>query len=139
MTLTKKSAPATGTHPPVAQMVKAALKDLKNSKGVSLCAIKQYIVSNYKADIGKLAPFIRRYLRKAVAYGILLQVNGTGTSGLFCFNRAHASIPAIQIPQKAETPHRRKSPKAPIPSAPKKVKTPPIPTIRLWGPIQFSL
>ena len=137
MTSTKKSAAATGTHPPVAEMVKAALKDLRNSKGVSLCAIKQYIVANYKADIGKLAPFIRRYLRKGVGSGILLQVNGTGTSGLFCFNPAHK--PAIQMPQKAETPHRSKTPKAPIPSAPKKAKTPPVATIRLWGPISFSL
>ena len=47
-------------HPPVASMVNAAITNLKDHKGSSLAAIKKYIAANYKVDVAKLAPFIRR-------------------------------------------------------------------------------
>ena len=88
------------------------------------------------ADIGKLAHFIRRYLKKAVVSGIVLQVTGTGARGSFRLNTT--SKPGSPT-QKAKTPQRSKTPKALIPSAPKKVKSPLVPTFRLWRPIAFSL
>lgn len=64
-------------HPPVSQMVPAAIKALKERKGSSLAAIKKYITANYKADGAKLAPFIRRYLKKEVESGKLNQIKGS--------------------------------------------------------------
>ena len=80
-----KTAP---THPPVASMVTAAIKTLKDRKGSSLAAIKKYISANYKCDVAKLAPFIRKFLKKAVADGKLTQVKGTGAAGSFKVNGA---------------------------------------------------
>lgn len=68
----------------VADMVNKAIKCLKNRKGSSLYAIKKYLVSNYQSiDLKRLTPFIRRYLRRAVANGILLQKKGKGARGSF--------------------------------------------------------
>merc|ERR1711884_307521 len=70
-------------HPPVATMVNAAIAALKDRKGSSLAAIKKYIQATYKVDVVKLAPFVRRYLKKAVVDGKLSQVKGSGASGSF--------------------------------------------------------
>ena len=51
------------THPPTAAMVMAAVKALKDAKGSSLPAIKKYIAANYKVDIVKLSPFVRKALK----------------------------------------------------------------------------
>ena len=134
MTSTKKTRPT--THPSVARMVKAALKDLSSRAGVSLFAIKKYITANYVTDMGRLAHFIRSYLKKAVVTGILLRVTGTGARGSFRLNSTYK--PAVPT-QKAKTPQRSKTPKAPIPSAPKKAKTPPVSSHKLWRPIPFTL
>ncbi|KAG8291291.1 hypothetical protein J6590_063924 [Homalodisca vitripennis] len=56
-------------HPPTSDMVNAAIKSLKERGGSSLQAIKKYIAANYKVDAEKLAPFIRKYLKSAVASG----------------------------------------------------------------------
>ena len=55
-----KVAPA---HPPVAEMVTAAITALKDRKGSSLAAIKKYVAGNYKVDMDRIAPFIRRSWR----------------------------------------------------------------------------
>ena len=44
-------------------MVMAAVKALKDAKGSSLPAIKKYIAANYKVDIVKLSPFVRKALK----------------------------------------------------------------------------
>ncbi len=105
-------------HPPVAQMVNAAIKNLKDRKGSSLAAIKKYISANYKADASKLAPFIRRYLKKAVETGKLSQVKGTGASGSF-------RLPKVEKKEKkVKKPAAKKVKKAKKPAAAKKAKTP---------------
>merc|ERR1719232_1629419 len=58
-----KAAPA---HPPTSAMIAAAIKALKERNGSSLQAIKKYIAANYKCDVVKLAPFIRKALKKGV-------------------------------------------------------------------------
>jgi len=68
----KKSAKKTD-HPSTAAMVVAAITALKDRKGSSLAAIKKYIGANYKVNVAKLAPFVRRFLKKAVADGNLAQ------------------------------------------------------------------
>lgn len=70
-------------HPPTSDMVNAAIKNLKERGGSSLQAIKKYIAANYKVDAEKLAPFIRKYLKSAVASGALTQPKGKGASGSF--------------------------------------------------------
>ena len=128
-----KKAVAPAAHPPVAQMVNSAIRNLKDRKGSSLAAIKKYISANYKADASKLAPFIRRYLKKAVETGKLSQVKGTGASGSFRLNKAEkvekkVKKPAakkakkVKTPKKAAKPKKAKTPKKA--AKPKKAKTP---------------
>ena len=114
--VTKPAVPA--AHPPVAQMVNAAIRALKDRKGSSLAAIKKYISVNYKADGQKLAPFIRRYLKKAVETGKLAQVKGTGASGSFRINKAEKTEKTAKPAKKPTAAKKAKKPAA------KKVKTP---------------
>ncbi len=131
-------------HPSTAAMVNAAIKNLKERKGSSLAAIKKYIAANYKVDVNKLAPFIRRYLKKAVEAGKLTQTKGSGASGSFKIGKATEEKPkkvkktpkkaakkpaAKKSPKKAKKPaakkeKKAKKPKAAKPKKPKAKKTP---------------
>lgn len=71
------------THPPVNEMVVAALNTLKERHGTSLQAVKKYIGANYQCDVAKLSTFIRKSLKSGVANGNLVQTKGTGASGSF--------------------------------------------------------
>ena len=112
------------SHPPVAQMVNSAIRSLKDRKGSSLIAIKKYIGANYKADAAKLAPFIRRYLKKAVTDGKLSQAKGTGASGSFKLPSVEKK-PAMKKVKKPKSPKKSaKKPAKKSPAKPKKAKTP---------------
>ncbi len=74
---------ASPSHPPAAEMVQAAINAMGYRQGSSLQAIKNYVAANYKVDMARTAPFIRRYLRSAVKKGELQQPKGTGASGRF--------------------------------------------------------
>merc|ERR1712026_434008 len=80
---TPKKAPAAKkpkakpTHPPTSAMIAAAIKALKERNGSSLQAIKKYIAANYKCDVVKLAPFIRKALKKGVTDKKLVQVKAS--------------------------------------------------------------
>jgi len=104
----KKPAAKKAEHPPVASMVTVAIQELKDRKGSSLAAIKKHIAANNKVDVAKLAPFIKKFLKKAVADGKLLQVKGSGASGSF----------KLAKPVKVEKPKKVKA------AAPKKKATP---------------
>ena len=106
-------------HPPVASMVNAAITSLKDRKGSSLAAIKKYLASTYKVDTVKLAPFIRRYLKKAVADGKLNQVKGSGASGSFKIAKTAAEDKPKKV-TKAKKPAVAKKPAATKKSATKK-------------------
>ncbi|XP_018347983.1 PREDICTED: late histone H1-like [Trachymyrmex septentrionalis] len=71
------------SRPPTSEMVTAAIKELKDRKGSSFQAIKKYIVSTYKVDGEKVAPFIKRYLKSAVTAGAVVQTKGKGATGSF--------------------------------------------------------
>ncbi|KYN09705.1 PREDICTED: late histone H1-like [Trachymyrmex cornetzi] len=73
----------TSARPPTSEMVTAAIKQLKDRKGSSFQAIKKYIVSTYKVDGEKVAPFIKRYLKSAVTAGAVVQTKGKGATGSF--------------------------------------------------------
>merc|ERR1712156_1126087 len=64
-------------HPPSSAMVKASIKALADKKGSSLAAIKKYVAANYKVDIVKIAPHIRKALKKGVEAKTLIQVKGS--------------------------------------------------------------
>nr|XP_045585848.1 histone H1A, sperm-like [Procambarus clarkii] len=88
-------------HPKTSQMVLAAVAALKDRKGSSLQAIKKYVVANNKVEAAKIAIYIRRFLKKAVADGILVQTKGSGASG--SFKLAVAEKRAVLTPKKATT------------------------------------
>ncbi|XP_065078022.1 histone H1A, sperm-like [Ochlerotatus camptorhynchus] len=79
----EKKTKALATHPPVNEMVVAALKTLKERHGTSLQAVKKYIGANYQCDVAKLSTFIKKSLKSGVANGKLVQTKGTGASGSF--------------------------------------------------------
>jgi hypothetical protein len=71
-----KKSRAKPVHPRTSEMVGNAIKSLKERGGSSLQAIKMYITANYKVDAEKLSPFIKKYLKTAVASGELVQTKG---------------------------------------------------------------
>lgn len=115
------------SHPPTSDMVNAAIKNLKERGGSSLQAIKKYISANYKVDAEKLAPFIRKYLKSAVASGTLTQPKGKGASGSFKLSvKGETKAPAKKATAAAKKPAKPKGEKKPkaAGSAVKKAKKP---------------
>ncbi|XP_029344422.1 histone H1.1-like [Acyrthosiphon pisum] len=80
-------------HATTAVMVTSAIKELKEKKGLSLLAIKKYLAANYKVNPAKLAPFIRKFLKAAVANGTMVQTKNTDTSG-------HFKLPVAEVKPK---------------------------------------
>lgn len=99
-----KKPSAVATHPPTQQMVDASIKNLKERGGSSLLAIKKYIGATYKCDAQKLSPFIKKYLKSAVANGKLIQTKGKGASGSFKLSVAANKVkPAKPVENKKKT------------------------------------
>ncbi|CAI6367183.1 unnamed protein product [Macrosiphum euphorbiae] len=71
------------SQPTIAAMVLSAIRELSGKNGSSLQAIKKYLAVNYKIDSTKLAPFIGRFLRRAVAKRTLVRTTGSGALGRF--------------------------------------------------------
>ena len=122
-----KKPAAKPVHPPTGEMVKAAVAALKDRKGSSLSAIKKYISANYKVDDAKIAPFIRKAVKKLVADGKLAQVKGTGASGSFKLAKAAPAEKKVKKvtkkPAAKKTPKKAAAKKTPKKAA-KKAKTP---------------
>lgn len=91
----------TPTHPPTQHMVDASITNLKERGGSSLLAIKKYITATYKCDAQKLAPFIKKYLKSAVANGKIIQTKGKGASG--SFKLSASSIKSKSIGEKGKS------------------------------------
>lgn len=104
-----KKPKAAKTHPPVSDMVVNAVKTLKERGGSSLQAIKKFLAAQYKVDVEKLAPFIKKYLKSAVEKGQLLQTKGKGASGSF---KLPAASKKEAAPKKAVKPKSAKPKKA---------------------------
>merc|ERR1712012_1493435 len=104
---------------------------LADKKGSSLAAIKKYIAANYKVDIVKISPFIRKALKKGVEGKALIQVKG---SYKLAEEAKKPKKPKAKKPKKpkakkvkkAKTPKKAKKPAAKKPKTPKakKPKTP---------------
>merc|ERR1712228_7365 len=109
-------------HPPSSAMVKAAIKALADKKGSSLAAIKKYVAANYKVDIVKISPFIRKALKKGVESKALVQVKGSYKLA------KEAKKPKAKKPKaakKAKSPKKAKKPAAKKPKSPKKAAAKP--------------
>merc|ERR1711936_794713 len=98
-------------HPPSAVMVLAAVKALKDKKGSSLPAIKKYIAANYKVDVAKISPFIRKAIKKLVADKKLIQT------------KASFKAAKEEKPKKPKKTAAKKTPKKAKKTAAKKAKT----------------
>lgn len=81
------------SHPATSELVLNAIKTLQERNGSSLQAIKKFIASHYQLDTDKLTPFIKKYLKNAVAAGKLIQTKGKGASGSFKLPTAAATKP----------------------------------------------
>merc|ERR1712110_42583 len=95
-------------HPPSSAMVKAAIKALADKKGSSLAAIKKYVAANYKVDIVKIAPHIRKALKKGVETKALIQVKGSYKAA----KEEKVKKPKVKKPKakKAKTPKKAAKP-----------------------------
>ena len=104
-------------------MVQAAIVSLKDRKGSSLAAIRKYIQANYKVDMARTGPFIRRFLKKAVADGTLNQASGTGANGRFRMGKSKKAAPKKRkAVKKARKPKKAKKAKKPKAKRAKKAK-----------------
>jgi hypothetical protein len=104
-------------------MVGNAIRSLKERGGSSLQAIKKYIAANYKVDSEKLSPFIKKYLKSAVASGELVQTKGKGASGSFRLAAAKPEKTAVASAPVRGT-SRSSGPKEKKQAAKTKPKTP---------------
>merc|ERR1711988_867002 len=102
-------------HPPSGVMVLAAVKALKDKKGSSLPAIKKYIAANYKVDVAKISPFIRKAIKKLVADKKLIQTKAS-------FKAAKEEKPKKVKKPKAKKPKAKKPKKTAAKKTPKKAK-----------------
>ncbi|CAH8666057.1 unnamed protein product [Dicrocoelium dendriticum] len=121
-----KSKKAHADHPPYFDMVKHAIKELKERNGSSRQAIAKYIKAHYKVD-DKADHHLRRALVTAVKSGKLVHTKGMGASGSFKLaEKAAAHVAAPKVHKVAKTPKKvaAKKPKAPKPSSAKKPKAP---------------
>ncbi|KAG0440216.1 hypothetical protein HPB47_016371, partial [Ixodes persulcatus] len=99
--VSKGKAKAVPTHPKVSAMVTASISTLKERGCSSLQAIKKYMSANYKVDVEKLSPFIRKYLKSAVAAGAWVQTKGKGATGSFKLSaKSDKPSPAARKPKK---------------------------------------
>lgn len=112
-------------HPKVSEMVITAITSLKERGGSSLQAIKKYIAANYKLDVERMNPFIKKYLRSAVNSGILTQTKGKGATGSFKLSAQKSKEKVVKKPKKKEgtTTKKSKAPSKPKKVAEKKAKT----------------
>merc|ERR1711936_173428 len=92
------------------------IKALADKKGSSLAAIKKYIAANYKVDIVKISPFIRKALKKGVEAKAILKVKGSYKLA------KEAKKPKAKKPKKPKTPKKAAKPKKAKP--PKKAAKP---------------
>jgi hypothetical protein len=56
-------------HPRMLEMVANAISSFEERGGSSQQAIKKYVAANYKVHSEKLSPFLKKYLKTAVASG----------------------------------------------------------------------
>lgn len=81
--LVRRNVTPQGNKPPVKHMVNQALIELHTRKGVSLYAIKKYMEERFEINSDKMNFFIKKYIKKSVENGTIIQTKGIGASGSF--------------------------------------------------------
>ncbi|XP_018646599.1 Linker histone H1 [Schistosoma mansoni] len=126
----KSKTPA--SHPPVINMITAAILAVKDRKGSSLATIKKYIAANYKFDVEKQAAHIRRGIVHGVEKGALIRVGNKGKGASGSFKVAEKKVvdakpkvakPKTKVPSAVKPKSTPKKPKEKKVTKPK-VKTP---------------
>uniref|UniRef100_T1JHX5 H15 domain-containing protein n=1 Tax=Strigamia maritima TaxID=126957 RepID=T1JHX5_STRMM len=112
---------AAPNHPKIAEMVNSSITNLKERGGSSLQAIKKHMGGQYKVDVEKLAPFIKKYLKQAVTNGTLVQTKGKGASGSFKLGNSVKEKKPVRAVKTVVKPVVTKAKKA-KPAAKKEVK-----------------
>merc|ERR1711909_205282 len=107
-TKTTKKGDTASAHPPSSTMVVKAIEDLKEKKGSSLAAIKEYIGANYKVDLNQMNVFIRKALKSGIEKKTL--VASSGMSGRFKLARTESKPKPKKVAKKA-TPSKKKAKK----------------------------
>ncbi|KAF6779920.1 hypothetical protein AHF37_00516 [Paragonimus kellicotti] len=124
---TTKAKKAPANHPPYFDMIKHAIKELKERNGSSRQAIAKYVKAHYKVD-DKADHHLKRTLVSAVKAGRLLHTKGIGASGSFKIAEKATVKTATKpkVAKKPKTPKKSaaKKPKAVKPASAKKPKTP---------------
>merc|ERR1712110_1246711 len=122
-------------HPPSAVMVLAAVKALEDKKGSSLPAIKKYIAANYKVDVVKVSPFIRKAIKKLVEGKKIVKVKASFKAvkeekpkkvKKAKKPKAKAKKPKAKKTAKAKTPKKAKKTAAKKPKTAKKAAKKPV-------------
>ena len=111
-------------HPPTRDMVRTAIANMKDRKGSSLQAIKNYIAGNYRVDMVKMAPFIRRSIRAGVKSGAIKQTKGTGAAGRFRLGAAPKKVAKKRKAAKKAKKPKKKAKKVKKSKAKKATKKP---------------
>ena len=111
------------THPTVNVTIEATISNLKERTGSSLIAIKKYIAANYKVDVVKLNPHIKKSLVNGVDKKTLIRVKGKGASGSFKLGKA-TDKPEKSKKRAAKKTKESKAPKAKKAKKETKEKTP---------------
>merc|ERR1719430_1790627 len=105
-------------------MIEAAISNLKERTGSSLIAIKKYIAANYKVDVVKLNPHIKKSLVNGVDKKTLIRVKGKGASGSFKLGKAtdKAEKSKKRPAKKTKAPKAKKAKKETKEKTPKKAE-----------------
>uniref|UniRef100_A0A1I7TUD6 H15 domain-containing protein n=1 Tax=Caenorhabditis tropicalis TaxID=1561998 RepID=A0A1I7TUD6_9PELO len=120
-------------HPPYINMIKEAVKQLKDKKGASKQAILKYISANYKLgdNVLQINSHLRQALKRGVTSKALLQSAGTGANGRFrvpekaaVAKKPAAPKPAKKTGEKTAKPKKTAAAKVKKPKAVKKVSKP---------------
>lgn len=134
----KKVTKKPSAHPPYGDMVKSAIRELKDRKGSSRQAIIKYIRANFKISATEnVDSYVRRSLVAGIKAGRFVHTKGAGASGSFKLpeKEKKAKKTPVKKAKKAGTPKKKRTPKkakkTPAPAAsgdataqPKKAKTP---------------
>lgn len=92
-------------------MILAAIEGLKGRSGSSIPAIGKYIAHTYGVDTEKSKVHIKRYLKKAVESGELIQTKGKGFTGSFKISKTKKTELAKEKTKAKKAEKKSKSPK----------------------------
>jgi histone H1/5 len=100
--------PSEAKKPTTKHMVHEALLTLHTRKGVSLYAIKKYIVEKFNIDAEKSNYLIKRTIKSETEKGLIIQTKGIGAAGSFKLapKKIEKKIKKIKPQKKTQSPEK---------------------------------